>query len=94
MGYRGSAVESARARVQDSKGLHLRVSAKVVQCAQKLESRIVLCHRCREANARSILQVLSLGAPFDGDVEIRATGPDEDEAVRRMAEVFNNGAGI
>ena len=87
-------MESARARVRDSKGLHLRTSAKVVQCAQKFKSHIVLCHKCREANGCSILQVLSLGAPFDGDVEIRATGPDEDEAVRRMAEVFNNGAGI
>jgi phosphocarrier protein len=87
-------MKSARTRVRDSKGLHLRTSAKVVQCAQKFKSQIVLCHKCKEANACSILQVLSLGAPFDGDVEIRATGPDEEEAVRGIAEVFNDGAGI
>lgn len=59
-------MKRAKVKVRDAKGLHLTPSAKVVRCAQQFKSQIVLCHECKEADACSILQVLSLGAPFDG----------------------------
>jgi phosphotransferase system HPr (HPr) family protein len=87
-------MERAKARGQDAKGLHLRNSANVVLCARQFKSQVVLCHGCKEADACSILQILTLGAGFGEDVEIVANGPDEKEAVSRIVEVFGDGAGI
>jgi phosphocarrier protein HPr len=87
-------MESTRVTVRDARGLHLTPSAKVVLCARQFKSRIVLCHKCKEANACSILQILSLGAIFGADVEITAIGEDEKEAIRSITEVFSDGAGI
>lgn len=87
-------MKKATARVQDRNGLHLTPSAKVVRCARQFKSQITLCHDCKEANACSILQILTLGAGFGAEVEITASGPDESEAVNRMIEVFADGAGI
>ncbi len=87
-------MKHVKARIRDSRGLHLTPSARVVRCAQQFKSRITLCHECKQADACSILQVLSLGVPFGADVEIKATGPDESEAVRSIAELFSDGAGI
>jgi phosphotransferase system HPr (HPr) family protein len=87
-------MKKATATVQDRKGLHLTPSARVVRCAQQFKSQITLCHDCKEANACSILQILTLGAGFGSEVEITASGPDESEAVNRMIEVFADGAGI
>ena len=87
-------MEKAKTKIGDSKGLHLRNSAEVVRCAQRFESQITLCHRCKEAQACSILQVLTLHAKGGADVEIIANGPDEREAVISMAEVLSDGAGI
>jgi phosphocarrier protein HPr len=87
-------MQSIRTRVRDARGLHLTPSARVVECARRFTSHITLCHLCKEADACSILQVLSLGAGFGADVEIKATGPDEVEAVAGIAEVFSDGSGI
>jgi len=87
-------MENTTTKILDARGLHLTPSVQVVRCAQQFKSQIVLCHKCREANACSIVQVLSLGASFGADVEIKATGPDEKEAIRSMVEVFSEGAGI
>lgn len=87
-------MESTKITVRDAHGLHLTPSARVVRCAQQFKSRIVLCHKCKEADACSILQVISLGAGFGANLEITATGPDEKEAIRSITEVFNDGAGI
>lgn len=87
-------MESTKVTVQDAHGLHLTPSARVVLCAQQFKSRIILCHKCKEADACSILQILSLGATFGADIGIRATGPDEKEAIKSITEVFSDGSGI
>jgi len=68
-------MEKRRARVVHEKGLHLTPSAQVVRCAQQFKSHITLCYGYKEADACSILQVLSLGAGFGADVEIMAIRP-------------------
>ena len=87
-------MKKVKAKVLNEKGLHMMPSAKVVRCAQQFKSQITLCHQCKEANACSLLQILTLGAPFWADVEIVASGPDENEAIDSMLEVFNDGGGI
>jgi phosphocarrier protein len=87
-------MKKAKATVRDTRGLHLTPSAKVVRAAQQFESQITLRNKRKEADARSLLQVLTLGAGFGAHIEITASGPDEKEAIGCMVEVFNDGAGI
>jgi phosphocarrier protein HPr len=87
-------MKRAMATIQDTRGLHLTPAARLVRCAQQFKSQILLCHDCKEANACSLLQVLTLGAAYGADVEITASGSDEREAIESIVELFRDGAGI
>ncbi len=81
--------------VQCEHGLHLRVAAQVVQAAQRHHSQLRIgCEGCPRANACSIFELLKLGASRGTPLEIEADGPDEDAALRALAEVFEAGSGI
>jgi phosphocarrier protein HPr len=87
-------MQVGKAKVWNKEGLHLRKAAEVVHCAKKFKSKVTLRHRSELADAGSIVQLLLLGAGPHADLEVRAQGPDEKEAVHGIIEVFNEGAGI
>lgn len=87
-------MQVAKIKVNDTKGLHLRNAARVVQTAKKYKSKIFLCRKCRFADSCSILEVLTLAATKGAEIAIFAEGPDEKEAVTGIRELFNDGGGI
>jgi len=88
-------VKSRTVTVQCEYGLHARVAAQVVKAARDREARVtVRCRDCKQADACSILELLTLGAGQGTEVEIRAEGADENAALRAVAEVFEQGSGI
>ncbi len=62
-------------------GLHARAAAKLIDLASGFESRIRMYRAGREADAKSIMQVMMLAASKGTDVEVAAQGPDAAEAV-------------
>ena len=62
-------------------GLHARAAAKLIDLASGFESRIRMYRDDREADAKSIMQVMMLAASKGSDVEVAAQGPDAAEAV-------------
>jgi phosphotransferase system HPr (HPr) family protein len=74
--------------------LHLRPAAQIVRCAKNYQARVKLCHDCKDADTCSILSLLSLGAKKGSEIEIIAEGPDAKAAVKKISEVFDEGAGI
>jgi len=62
-------------------GLHARAAAKLIDLASGFESRIRMCRDGREADAKSIMQVMMLAASKGTEVEVAAQGPDAAEAV-------------
>lgn len=62
-------------------GLHARAAAKLIDLASGFESRIRMSRAGREADAKSIMQVMMLAASKGTDVEVAAQGPDAAEAV-------------
>ena len=81
--------------VQCEGGLHLRVAAQIVKEVQKHRSEVhIQCAGCPMANACSIFELLKLGAAQGMPLEITAEGPDEDEALRALEELFGEGSGI
>ena len=77
-------------KVVNRLGLHARAAAKLTRLAGTFKSRIELYRADRnvEANAKSILSVLALGAAIGTDLRLRTDGADEAEAFEAVSELF------
>jgi phosphocarrier protein HPr len=62
-------------------GLHARPAAQFVKTATGFKSDIRVQHKDKSANAKSILEVLTLDAGKDAALTISAEGPDAEEAL-------------
>ncbi|MDR2386399.1 MAG: HPr family phosphocarrier protein [Deltaproteobacteria bacterium] len=76
--------------IKNRLGLHARAAGKLVQAAQQFKSQITLIKDDFEADAKSILSLVSLGCPYDTEVLLTAVGEDAEEALKAVAEVFEN----
>jgi len=74
-------------------GLHARPAASFVQTAKQFESDIQVTHDEREANAKSILGVLTLGANQGAVITVRAEGVDADEALTALEALVEDNFG-
>ena len=69
--------------------LHARPAGSFVKVALGFKSRITVSHGDRQADAKSILAVLALGADSGSEIRVRAEGEDADaalEAVRNWSD--------
>ena len=79
--------------VRHEVGLHARPAALFVQTASRFKSEITVIHGEREANAKSILSVLTLGANQGAVITIRAKGEDADEALAALESLVESNFG-
>jgi phosphocarrier protein HPr len=79
--------------VQHKVGLHARPAALFVQTAKKFTSDILVTKDEREANAKSILSILTLGANKGAVITVRATGEDEAMAVEALQALVESNFG-
>lgn len=78
------------ATVQHAEGLHARPAEMVARKAMEYESSIVLANGSHRVDAKSILEVLTLGAQQGVVLLIEAAGPDEDAAVVALGELIES----
>lgn len=71
-------------------GLHARASAKLVNTAGRFGSKVEIDFAGQTADAKSIMQVMMLAASIGSQIKVRATGADEEEAVRALSELIKN----
>jgi phosphotransferase system HPr (HPr) family protein len=74
-------------------GLHARPAALFVQTAKQFTSDIKVTHGEREANGKSVLHVLMLGASRDAVITVRAEGEDAGKALAALEELVANNFG-
>ncbi len=68
-------------------GLHARPAARFVQTAARFQAEIRVRNLTRgtaPVNAKAILSVLTLGAEQGHQIEVEATGPDADAALKAL----------
>ena len=82
-------------RLVNRLGLHARAAAQVVRVSKEFESEIVLKRQDTnlEANAKSILGLLSLSASHGIDLVLTAEGPDASQALLAISRLFEQGFG-
>ena len=75
-------------RLINKAGLHARPAAILVQEAKKFSSQIIIRKGDKSANAKNVLQVLSLGADVGDEIEVIITGNDENEAAQAIQKLL------
>jgi len=70
--------------------LHARPAGALVRTAASYEAGVAVSAGDRRADAKSILQVLSLGATGGSAIELSASGPDASAALDAIAELLHS----
>lgn len=88
-----SDVRTAAVTIVNRLGLHARPASRLAKMASGFDAQIMLVKNDEEANAKSILEVLTLASPKGTEIVIRAEGKDADQAVCSLKELFESGFG-
>lgn len=80
-------------RVPNPAGLHARPCQAIASIAQRHQAALRIACDGVEADARSILELMTLCAPCESTLTLRATGVDADDVVRSVAALVEGGFG-
>lgn len=75
-------------KIRNRAGIHARPAALIVQTANQYESQVYLEKDGIKINAKSIMGIITLGAPYNTDIVISAEGSDETGVVEAIAHLF------
>ena len=75
--------------VGPEEGLHARPAAEFVKKAKQFTAEITVIKDNKEANAKSPMKIMTLGAKKGDEVLIRAEGDDAEEAVDALIELIS-----
>jgi phosphocarrier protein len=78
----------AKLPVLNRLGLHARAAAKIAALANSFHADIFLEKNGARADARSILDILTLGCPQGTEIRLLAEGPDAVQALAAISELF------
>lgn len=76
--------------IKNKLGLHARAAAQLVQTVNKFSAQVSLSAEGQTVDGRSILGVMTLGAPQGAKIEIEAQGDDAEKAVRAIEKLIDN----
>lgn len=84
-----------RVKVVNPLGLHARAAAQLVRLAGTFKSRILLkrLDSAVTADAKSILNVLTLAASRGTELDLEIDGEDESAALEAVTDIFAKGFG-
>lgn len=77
-------------QIVNVRGLHARASRKLAELAFKYESSIVVRREDEAADARSLMDLMMLGAGIGSEIEIEADGADAAAAIEAIAALVAN----
>jgi phosphocarrier protein HPr len=77
-------------RIANKNGLHARPAAEIVKMAARFRSEITMSRDELEVNGKSIMGVMMLAAECGAEIQLRAVGPDADDALRAIAQLIQD----
>lgn len=84
---------SKEVTITNKTGLHARPASEFVKQASKFKSNITLECKGKKVNAKSIINVLSVGIAAGSQILINAEGEDEKEAVEALTVLIESNFG-
>ncbi|MCC6653344.1 MAG: HPr family phosphocarrier protein [Candidatus Eisenbacteria bacterium] len=75
--------------IRNQLGLHARACALFVKAASKFKSEILVARDDLEVNGKSIMGVMMLAAEEGATILVKASGPDEAEALEAIRELVD-----
>lgn len=75
----------------DETGLHIRPASQLAKMAGGFESEIFIKKDGRTASAKSIMEILTLGAAGGSEIEVTAEGEDALKATETIADFIEKG---
>ena len=77
--------------ISNKLGLHARAAAKLTQLASRFsDCEIFIARNGKRVNAKSIMGVMMLAAGLGVTVTVDAEGPDADQALTEIQQLFAN----
>ena len=80
-------------KIVNKLGLHARPASLIVQTAMAFSSNIYIIKDEIKVDAKSIMGILMLAAACGTELNLQTEGSDEEQALEKMVEIFNNGFG-
>ncbi|MCY3000499.1 MAG: HPr family phosphocarrier protein [Planctomycetota bacterium] len=84
-------VHRARVRLVNSRGLHARPCHAVVTLALARAARLSVRCEGRQADGRSILSLMTLGAAHGAELELEAEGEGAQDLIQALIQLFAGG---
>ena len=75
--------------IKNKLGLHARAAALFVQTVNKFSSQVTVANDGQTADGRSIMGMLTLGAPQGSKIHIEIIGEDADKALRAIEKLLD-----
>ena len=83
-------MRSEKAVIINKLGLHARAAAKLVDTTARYQSKIEITFNGKTVDGKSIMSVMLLAAGIGSELEISASGHDEDRALEGVLEIIAN----
>lgn len=81
-----------RLEIKNRLGIHARPAMKLYDLVQQFQSQVILRNNNNlQAEADSVIAMLMLDSEQGSYIEVEATGPDEQQALAAIVELFNSG---
>ncbi len=80
----------ARLTLLNAMGLHARAAASFVKAIKDLKVEVSVSWEGQTANGRSVLDLLTLGAPQGSVLELQIQGDDAEEALSTLTRLVAN----
>ncbi|MDK2918141.1 MAG: phosphocarrier protein HPr [Candidatus Petromonas sp.] len=77
-------------KILNESGLHARPAALLVKTASQFKSDIKIEFNGIAANAKSIMNVMSMGLKKDDEIKLVIEGPDAEEAMKALVELIES----
>jgi phosphocarrier protein HPr len=71
-------------------GLHMRPAGRIMETASRFKADVHLSWADRSANAKSILEMLSLAAPPGAELTLEAQGSDAEQALDALEALIRD----
>ncbi|MDR1400451.1 MAG: HPr family phosphocarrier protein [Treponema sp.] len=76
--------------VSNRAGIHARPAAVLVRAINGFACTIQLTRDTYTVNAKSIMSVITLGAPYGAQLTVKVDGPDEQDAIDTIVRLFES----